>query len=211
MKPITIFSTGFLLLAVTSFGYSQSLADLAKKEKERRQAVKGNVKVITSIEAVKYQNGPITVSTPVAAPAAEKAAAEGATAENEKPTTEGETKPEVASGTQNAKPASDEPTDFFGRTESYWKQAFADARQKVKDLENESNVIILKLNDLQNRFYRESNGFKQQEIQKEIQKTLYEQDVNKQDLEKAKSALDDLEKEARRSGALPGWIKEPGH
>jgi hypothetical protein len=207
MKPITVLSTGLLLLAVTSFAYSQSLADLAKKEKERRQAMKGTVKVITSIDAVKYQNAPVTTSAPAPTAPAEKTAEGTVTPGNEKSSAEGEAKTEAASGTQSAKPASNEPTDFFGRPESFWKQAFADARQKVNDLENESNVIILKLNDLQNRFYRESDGFKQQQIQREIQKTLYEQDVNKQNLEKAKSALDDLEKEAHRSGALPGWIK----
>ena len=77
----------------------------------------------------------------------------------------------------------------------------------MKDLENESNVLVLKLNDLQNRFYREDNGFKQQEIQREIQKTIYEQDQNKKNLGLARDALIDLEKEARKSGALPGWIK----
>lgn len=210
MKPIIVFSTGLLLLAVTSFGYSQSLSDLAKKEKERRQAVKGTVKVITSTEATKYQNAPVTTSVPPPVPPAEKVATAEAAPANEKLPAEGEAKTETASAAQNAKPPASEPTDYFGRPESYWKQSFADARQKVKDLENESNVIILKLNDLQNRFYRESDGFKQQAIQREIQKTFYEQDLNKQNLEKAKSALDDLEKEARRSGALPGWIKEPG-
>jgi len=210
MKSITVFLTGLFLLAVTSFGYSQSLADLAKKEKDRRQAVKGDVKVITSIEAAKYQYAPVTTSVPPPTPPAENTAAENAAPANQKPPIEGEAKAEAASGTQNAKSTGDEPTDYFGRPESFWKQSFADARQRVKDLENECNVITLKLNDLQNRFYRESDGFKQQEIQREIQKTFYEQDVNKQNLEKAKSALDNLEKEAHRSGALPGWIKEPG-
>ena len=69
----------------------------------------------------------------------------------------------------------------------------ADARKRVKDLENESNVLVLKLNDLQNRFYKESDGFKQQEIQREIQKTLYEQDLNKENLAKAKTDVVDLE------------------
>ena len=64
------------------------------------------------------------------------------------------------------KPAADEPLDFQGRPESFWRQTFADARRKVSDLENEGNVLILKLNDLQNKFYRESDGFKQQEWQR---------------------------------------------
>jgi hypothetical protein len=98
--------------------------------------------------------------------------------------------------------------DFQGRPESYWRQTMADARQKVVDLENESNVLVLKFNDLQNRFYREDNGFKRLEIQREMQKTIYEQDKNKENLANAKTALTDLETEARKSGALPGWIRK---
>jgi hypothetical protein len=199
MKPISCLCTGLLVAALASFGYSQSLAELAKKEKERREAVKGETKVITDAEAAKFRSNPVTTTATAPAsgtekPGAEKTDATAATA----PT---------AGAAAKDKPGSDEPVDFQGRPESYWRQAFADARQKVNELENESNVLILKLNDLQNRFYRESDGFKQQTIQKDIQKALYQQDQNKEKLAKAKEAVTDLEKEARRSGALPGWIK----
>ena len=193
MKPISCLMAGLLLACVSSLAYSQSLADLAKKEKERRQAVKTDVKVITNEQTAKYAGAPVTTTTrPPEADAAEKAAAgaEGA-----------------AAGVAKEKPAVDEPVDFQGRPESFWKQTFADARQKVQALENQANVLILKFNDLQNRFYRESDGFKQQEIQREIQKAIYEQDVNKEELAKAKASLADLETEARKSGALPGWIR----
>jgi hypothetical protein len=83
----------------------------------------------------------------------------------------------------------------------------ADARQKVKDLENEQNVLTLKQADLQFQFFREDDGYKREGIQRDIQKTYYEQDLNKENLTKAKEALEDLEKEARKSGALPGWIE----
>lgn len=187
MKPFSCIISGLLVAALASFGYSQSLAELAKKEKERRAAVKGETKVITPEQAAKYQTTPVTSTTPPPGAAAEKPAEGTATAKD--------------------KPAIDEPVDFQGRPESFWRRTFADARQKVKDLENESNVLILQRNDLQNRFYRESDGYKQQEIQREIQKTIYEQDLNKEKLDQARDALIDLEKEARKSGALPGWIK----
>ena len=77
----------------------------------------------------------------------------------------------------------------------------ADARQKVKDLENQANAIVLKINSLQTQFYSEDDGFKREGIQREIQKSFYEQDKNKEDLAKAQDVLQDLEKEARKSGA----------
>ncbi len=199
MKPISCIVTGLLVCVLASFAYSQSLAELAKKEKERRAAVKGETKVITPEQAAKYQTSPVTTNAPPPGAVTDKTVAEKTATDAEKPA--------EADATAKAKPAVDEPVDFQGRPESYWRQTFADARQKVKDLENEANVLILKRNDLQNRFYREDDGYKQQEIQREIQKTIYEQDQNKEKLDKARDVLADLEKEARKNGALPGWIK----
>ncbi len=169
---------------------AQSLADLAKKEKERREKVQSSAKTVTNDDLGKYKGGAITTET---LPPAQKPESEA-----------GKQDSEAARKTTN--PASDEPTDLQGRPESFWRQTLGDVRQKVKDLEREANVLTLKLADLQMQFYRESSGYRQQDIQREIQKTFYEQDQNKQALAQAKDQLQDLEKEARKSGALPGWI-----
>ena len=171
----------------------QSLAEFARKEKERREKVTAALKSITNDDASKYRDASVATVVKPVPPEAEKKTGE-----------EAETQPQAVK--PEATPGSDEPVDMQGRTEGFWRQTFTDARQKVKSLEDQENVLVLKLNDLQNRFYREDNGFKQQEIQREIQKTIYEQDKNKEDLKKAKDELSDLEKEARKSGALPGWF-----
>ena len=167
-----------VFVALSSVVYSQSLADLAKREKERRSKIT-NARVITAEEAAKY----IT----------KREAPEPAS---------GQPKPK----TMAEKTDLDEPMDFFGRPESYWRKTMSEARRRVKDLENEKDVLILKQNRLENEFHSEDNGFRQEKIQREIQKTFYEQDLNRENLEKAIDALEDLEKEARKSGALPGWI-----
>ncbi len=171
---------------------TQSLAELAKKEKERREKL-AVTKPITNEDAAKYSNA--TLATPSSSDTEKKTVDQG----------EAQPKSEKSETTTKSE-KSDEPVDFEGRTESFWRQTFADARQKVKSLEDESNVLVLKMNDLYNQFYREADGFKQQSIQRDIQKTIYEQDRNKEELKKAKDSLQDLEKEARKSGALPGWI-----
>lgn len=194
MKFISILTAGLVLAACTSLAHSQSLAELAKKEKERRAALKADPKVINNEKANKAL-GTVSTTPPAATT-------------TEKPPAEGEPKPAAETSAEKPKSGTGEPVDFQGRTESFWRQTFADARKRVKDLENESNVIVLKLNDLQNQFYRESDGYRQLQIQREIQKTIYEQDTNKQNLTHAKGDLVDLEREARKSGALPGWIRE---
>ncbi len=167
-----------LFIASASAAHSQSLADLAKKEKFHRSQIT-NARVITAEEAAKY----ITI------PRAPASASDRSTVP---------AKPNKADF--------DEPVDFLGRPESYWRKTMSDARQRVKELESEKNVLILKRNRLENTFHREDDGFKRGKIQEEIQKTIYEQDLNRKNLAKAQDALEDLAKEARKSGALPGWI-----
>ncbi len=191
MKRITLLLPMALFIALVSTAYSQSLADIAKKEKERRDEVK-TVKVITDEETAKYKNeSPAPPANPDQPPA---------NAASEKKEGDAEGKP------QADKPESDEPVDFQGRPESYWRKTMAEARQKVKDLTNEANVIVLKIADLQNQFYKMDDGFKRETVARDLQKTYYEQDQNKENLGKAKAALQDLENEARKSGALPGWV-----
>jgi len=189
----------FVMLASTA--YSQSLADLANKEKERRAEIK-DFKVITDEEAAKYKKSETTANAPDQLSGKKDLEKKEAQVE-----TQVGTHVESQTQAQAEKPDRDEPTDFQGRTESYWRKTMADARQKVKDLENETNVLILKRNDLQNKFYNLDSGFQREAIQRDIQKNIYEQDSNKENLEKAKATLQDLENEARKSGALPGWIE----
>jgi hypothetical protein len=187
-RLIWIFGIAFLHVAASSaFCQSQSLAEYAKREKERREKITAAQKAIKNEDTGKY-----------------KAASVGTGGISSNP--ESSAKPGEGGETAGKTEKSDEPVDFQGRPESFWRQSFSDARQKVKELENQSNVLVLKLTDLQNEFYREANGFRQQELQREIQKILYEQDKTKEELEKAKASLTDLEREARKSGALPGWI-----
>jgi hypothetical protein len=191
MKKSCVFLLTAIFVVFAAAAYSQSLADLAKQEKVRRKVITDD-RTITREEADKYRTGPEAAVT------ADDQTSEHAGKEEKEP------EDGIESPAKNTDP--DEPVDFEGRPESYWRKTMADARKKVQDLENEANVLILKQNSLQNDFYREDDGFKREGIQREIQKTYYEQDLNKENLEKARASLQDLENEARKSGALPGWI-----
>jgi hypothetical protein len=193
MKKISMFLSATILVFLVSLSYSQSLGDLADKEKQRRDEVK-NSKTITDQEAAKYwtKSGALESSPNNAGP--------GTVAQ--KP--ESETK----DSTQAKKPDPDEPVDFQGKTESDWRKTMSEARQKVKELEDESNALVLKVNRLQDQFYKESDGYRRETIQRDLQKGYYEQDLNKENLAKAKAALQDLGNEAQKNGALPGWIED---
>jgi hypothetical protein len=195
MKKLTELLLGAFFVLFVSIAYSQSLGDLAIKEKERRESVK-NDRVISDEEITKYKS-----KSEASKDASNKASAQ--------PEDRGlkEKKADNAAKKEN-KSADDEAVDFQGKTESYWRTTMSAARENVARLENEANVLILKLNSLQNQFYKEADGYRRETVQRDIQKTYYEQDLNKQNLEKANAALQDLENDARKSGALPGWIEQ---
>ncbi len=188
MKKFSLLLPAFFFIAVSA-AYSQSLGDLADKEKNRREAIKEDVKTIVIDRQIPDQQPETAAPSPGA----------------EKPGTE--SKEDVANPSAAAKPDPDEPVDFEGRPESFWRNAMVEARQKVKSLEDESKVLALKMAALQTKFYNIDDGFARETVQRDIQKTTYEQDMNKANLEKAQKELQDLEKEARKSGALPGWLR----
>jgi hypothetical protein len=195
MKKLTeLLLIAFFILFV-SMAYSQSLGDLAKREQERRESVK-NDRVITDKEIAKYQSKS----------EAPKDASGKASARSDDPGSR--QKEEDNAAKKENESTDEEAVDFQGRTESYWRNTMSATRENVTRLENEANVLVLKLNGLQNQFYKEADGYRRETVQRDIQKTYYEQDLNKQNLEKAKAALQDLENEARKSGALPGWIEQ---
>jgi len=187
VKTLAVLFQTALLFAFASVAYSQSLGDLANKEQDRRNKVTDE-KGITDEQAAKYRGSSLTTTIP------------------EQPAAKTDSENKASASPKTEKPESDESVDFEGRTETYWRQTMAEARQKVKALEDEATAIELRLNSLQNRFYREDDGFKREGVQQDMQKGYYERDKNKEDLAKAKDMLQDLEKEAKKSGALPGWL-----
>lgn len=193
MKYITAFFFSVFCIAIASTAYAQSLAEIADKEKQRREQTGEAPKTITNDSLSNYSGGSVSTITPLSLPS-KKSDSENI-------------EEDVESENQGVEVDPDEPVDFMGRPESYWRETMTSARKKVKDLEDETTVLTLRLNKLQTEFYNSGDGFRQQSVQREIQKTYYEQDLNKENLAKAKEELADLEKEARKSGALPGWIR----
>ena len=181
-------------LAATSILQAQSLADAAEKERQRREEISESPEMITNDAVAGFSGGSVSTASPDS----------GSTVKSDADQAE-----QKGEATEEAteKANSEEPTDFEGRPESYWRETMGAARKEVKDLEEESTVLTLRMNDLENKFYSIDDGFDRDSIQKEIQKTYYEIDLNKENLSKAKAELQDLEEEARKSGALPGWIE----
>jgi len=198
MKQIAAILSLACLVALTAAAVrAQSLADFAEQERLRRETIGENPEPITNKEAAVYTGGSVSVITFGGGTFTEDAPAQA--------------DPQHAAGADASRDGGeadpDEPTDFEGRTEGFWRETVTGARQKVEELEKEATVLQLRMNDLETRFYSIDDGFDRDAVQKEIQKTFYEIDLNKENLAKAQDELADLLKEARSSGALPGWTQ----
>jgi hypothetical protein len=95
-----------------------------------------------------------------------------------------------------------EHKDKYGRGEEWWHRRAENLRLKLRDLQDEYDLVLKKERD------RET---KQTIGKKKKSKTNYEQKKMKleKDLARARRALDvDLPEEARKADAYPGWIRE---
>jgi hypothetical protein len=102
-----------LLTLTASLGFPQTLAEVAKKEKERRKKVDGQEK--NSFTENDLRGGPrLPATTPAAAGAASG----------------GETASAAEAPAEEADPAAD-PT----KTESYWRERVSAVNQRIRDLE----------------------------------------------------------------------------
>lgn len=197
MRACFAFTLIFIItILVINITYAQSLADIAKKEKERREKIKTPAKVITNETVQEHLQGkgnpPGTIMQP-----SEEGAESDTTSIPTIATQEESTKSEKASS---------EPTDMEGNNESYWRSKIQDAKERITNMEKQVDDLQLRLNSLQMSFYAMDDPNQRQLLNVEIDKTFEMLAKAKDDLQKAKQDLEDIKEEGRRKGALPGWI-----
>lgn len=166
-----------------------SLAELARKERERKQAIEKKKKVITNADLAKFQDARVTTAArsasaaPAARPSQEEAAVLPAAPDQQKQA-EAEKDPD------------------------YWKSAFAEIRLNVKNAVNRSLVLQLRMNNLRNAFFVEDDGNTQAMIQAQLDETFKEMEQNRLEIEEARKTLAALQQEARRAGLPDRLIQE---
>jgi len=170
-------------------GGDSPLMQAAKKERERREKLKASEKQPKSftnqdIEDFKAKNKDADKSGEVEG--------EDATGEDTSATTE-----ETTTSTPGA------------QDEQKWRDKSHDANERVKDAEDKIQKLQTDVNALTQAFYAESDGVAQRgQIEDQRNTRLNELEAAKKELENAKQAQEDLQDEARKEGALPGWIEQ---
>ena len=203
-RTICLLVTLLILPAVGMAGQEPSLAELARKEKERRAQTQAKVRVLSNSDVAKFQKGTVTTGAYGEEPAA-KTVPSTPSGSGTPDSTKGVTSENLLSpGTPaNLK----QPAAGQVKDEQYWRSRFKELNENIKAAENKSVLGQLQLNDLRNRFYRESDGFYRETILKDID--LKSQEITRldQELKNTQKQLEDLKREARQNNVPPGWIR----
>jgi len=195
-------------------GDGQSMADVVHAAEAGRDKDKKDQKgvAITNESLVKDPNkGRVSTSKPASAkPASSGAAASTAhPAPNPgnlapgvpTPTAAGATEPAVT----NASPAAQATT----ADEAMWRDRAHRARQRVEDTKAQIAALETESKRLENEFYRWDDGqYRDRVIKPQWDKAREELETARRSLVAAEAELADLPEQARKAGALPGWLRE---
>jgi len=190
------FASGALLLpskAQAQSSGTDSVADAARKAREAKKAAPIGKKV--------YTDDDVKPATPSASaqPTAQgdaQAPAQAAAAPTD--------------GTQAAADANAAPATNPGKAdEKAWRDKFRGQRDQIARLEKELDVLQREQDKAQVQYYPDpqkalSEGYSRKDINEKDTKIA----AKKDEIDKAKQALSDLEDELRKSGGDPGWSRE---
>lgn len=182
---------------------AQSLADLAKKEEERRKAAKGPAKVYTNDDLKKYPTPP---PTPEGQPATSGAApaVPGVPAPPGDPNAPDAAKPpEPPKPGDSSKPSPAEEK----KDEAYWRGLITAARTKLERDESYMEALQTRINSLTNDFYSRDDPAQRAVIETQRNKALAELNRLKNEIADDKANITKIQEDARKEGALPGWLR----
>jgi hypothetical protein len=184
IRTIAVGVAGVLLLTAT-IARAQSLADVARKEEDRRKTVNAPAKVYTNDDLKKY---PQTTPPPgeAAAPA-----------------------PEATGKPAAAAPDAQAPADQQSppKDEAYWKQRVTEAQAQLERHQEYLLAVQSRINALTAEFYARDDPAQRGQLWSDRTKVLNELESLKKQVADDTKAIADIQEEARRAGVPPGWLR----
>ena len=159
----------------------QTLADVAKKEEERRKTVKPADKTYTNKDL-----GTLPPGTPSPPPAKPAASTDAAAKEPEKP------------AEQEKEPVKDQ---------AYWAGRLKELQTQLQRDQTYVDALQTRVNSLATDLVNRDDPAQRAVLASDRQKALGELDRLKKQIEATKKAIADLEEEARRANVPPGWLR----
>jgi hypothetical protein len=184
---------------------AQSLADVAKKEEERRKQVTaaspGKVYTNKDLSAV-------PPSSTLPAPSDAGGAAD-ATASKEPPkAADGKAADGTAADGKAADgKAADGKESGDKKDQAYWSGRMKGAREAIDRDQTLADAMQSRINALATDFVNRDDPAQRSVIERDRQRALTELDRLKKQIVADRKAVADLEEEARRAGVPPGWLR----
>jgi hypothetical protein len=160
---------------------AQTLADVAKKEEERRKTAKPAGKTYTNKDL-----GTLPPGTPPPPPAKPAASTDPA-----------------ATDTEKAAEKEKEPV----KDQAYWAGRMKELQTQLQRDQTYVDALQTRVNSLATDFVNRDDPAQRAVLAGERQKALGELDRLKKQIEGTKKAIADLEEEARRANVPPGWLR----
>jgi hypothetical protein len=189
-RLLLLLSIVFVFLVSISFAADSPLVEAAKKEKERRAQLKGPARVLTNQDIEKFKE-----KHPGTGGSNSQTQTSPTATEDQQQTEQPEKKE------QKEIPLSDNEEYWRGRAEEIAKQ-ISDLQQRADQLQSDVNALWMAGTAADNGQQTVLIGAQRGERMEELKQT-------QQQLEQAKQAQENLQEEARKEGALPGWVAPP--
>jgi hypothetical protein len=209
MKRIGILAA---LLFMASLLFSQSVTDLAKKEKERRAAVKGKpASVITNEDLAKLKKKPaVQVAEEARAAEAEtvqtEAEAEGQAGAAQAPPAKAEQAAQAQEAAAEQQQQQQQPAQPL-LSEKDFKAKLVELGGNLDRAQERFDLLTLKMNALWMEFNNMDDMKSRELLQRQISETYDKLTQAQLDVARAQSELDDFLAKARREGVPEIWIR----
>ena len=163
---------------------AQTLADIARQERERQRQVRSSTRTVVS---------GVAGATSIASSGTAAATSAVVTA------------PAAASSTAQAPKG---PLDSQGRDEKYWRGEFQKARDELKRAEANVQILDLRIKELNTQILQNSGIYnRENRLGPEVAAAQQQLEAARKQVEAAKQRILDLEDALRRAGGLPGWAR----
>ena len=169
---------GALLAPIAASAQNPPLAEVARKEQERRKTAKPAAKVLT--------NKDLPQTTPVPAPASPL--------------------PEAVAPAQEERPAQQQPTEPE-KDEAWWKARIGAARETLRRDQMFAEALQSRINALTADFVNRDDPYQRARIGEDRQKAIAEMERVKADVAQHTKDIESIEEEARKAGVPPGWLR----
>jgi hypothetical protein len=169
--------------------YAQSLADVARKEEERRKTIPRPAKV--------YTNKDLSAAPPASTPPPPAAAAP-ADAKGAKETDKSATEKDAGAAAKDQAPAKDR---------AYWAGRLKALQEQLDRNQTYADALQSRINALTADFVNRDDPAQRSVIERDRQKNIAELNRLKKTVEDDKKALADFAEEARRAAVPPGWLR----